>query len=500
VGSVGLDKLVQKSSPDGNFGVSKTVVFSRRNTLSSKTSAKLQLEGLGRRRFEIDFSAGRVSSDGGGVLLREADRRLRLSERLASCFTDHRKPWLIDHTVAELVAQRVLALALGYEDLNDHEELSKDPLLAALVGKADPTGEHRLQSQGQPLASASTLGRLERTKEDATAASRYEKIVIDFDAVEDLFLTVFIESYAGWEPKRIIIDLDPSDVALHGRQEERFFHGYYGHYCYLPMYAYCGEYPLSVQLRPSNIDGAAGAKDLFERIVKKLRRVWPNTHIILRADSNFCRDGLLAWCEETEGVDYVIGVAKNSRLKSALGKHMERARRAYLRTGEPARYFADLRYRTLKTWTRARRVVGKAEHLAKGENPRFVVTSLAASEFEKRYLYEDLYCARGEMENRIKEQQLDLFGDRASCHTFRGNAIRLWLSMAAHLLIVTVRKVGLAGTELASAQAGTLRTRLFKIGALVSVSVRRLYVRLSSAFPRKRLLTLALARLGGPSG
>jgi hypothetical protein len=464
------------------------------------TESKVELEGVGRRRFELDFSAGRVSSDGGGVLLREADRRLRLSERLASCFTDHRKPWLIDHTVGELVAQRVLGLALGYEDLNDHEELSKDPLLAALVGKADPTGEHRLQSRGQPLASASTLGRVERTKEDATAASRYEKIVIDFDAVEDVFLTLFIESYEGREPERIIIDLDPSDVTLHGGQEERFFHGYYGHYCYLPMYAYCGEYPLSAQLRPSNIDGAAGAKELFERIVTKLRRVWPTTHIILRADSGFCRDELLTWCEQAQGVDYVVGVAKNSRLKQALAKEMERARRMVLRTGEASRCFADLRYRTHKTWSRARRVVGKAEHLPKGANPRFVVTSLPAREYEKRYLYEELYCARGEMENRIKEQQLDLFGDRASCHTFRGNAIRLWFSMAAHLLVVTVRKIGLVGTELASAQAETLRNKIFKIGALVSVSVRRLYVRLSSAFPRKRLLILALARLGGPSG
>lgn len=479
---------------------SLTQQSNRGSQMTVCTESKIELEGVGRRRFELDFSAGRVSSDGGGLLLREADRRLRLSERLASCFTDHRKRWLIDHTVGELVAQRVFGLALGYEDLSDHEDLSRDPFLAALVGKQDPTGEHRLQSRGQPLASASTLGRIERTKADASASSRYEKVVIDFDAVEDLFVTMFVESYAGREPPRIIIDLDPSDVALHGGQEDRFFHGYYGHYCYLPMYAYCGEYPLSVQLRPSNIDGAAGATELFQRIVEKLRREWPSTHIILRADSGFCRDELLAWCEQAENVDYVVGIAKNSRLKAVLAKKMERARRAYLRTGHAARYFADLHYRTLKTWTRARRVVGKAEHLDKGSNPRFVVTSLSASEFEKRYLYEDLYCARGEMENRIKEQQLDLFGDRASCHTFRGNAIRLWFSMAAHLLVVTVRRIGLVGTELANAQAETLRNKVFKIGALISVSVRRLYVRLSSAFPRKQLLTTALARLAGPSG
>ena len=345
------------------------------------TESKLELEGVGRRRFEVDFGAGRVSSDGGGVLLREADRRLKLSERLASCFTAHRKSSLVDHPVKDLVAQRVIGLALGYEDLNDHDELSKDPLLAAIVGRTDPLGERRLQSRGQALASASTLGRLERTRADATATSRYEKVVVDFDAIEERFLTIFIESYSR-EPERIIIDLDPSDVSVHGMQEERFFHGYYRQYCYLPMYAYCGEYPLSVQLRPSNIDGAAGAKELFERIVKRLRRAWPRTHIILRADSGFCRDELLAWCEQAQGVDYVVGLAKNSRLKKRLGKEMTRAHRAYLKTGKSSRYFSDLRYRTLKTWTRSRRVVGKAEHLAKGQNPRFVVTSLPSREYE----------------------------------------------------------------------------------------------------------------------
>ena len=463
-----------------------------------KPANKLEVGGLGRRRIDVDFSAGRVSSDGGGFVLREADRRLELSEQLASCFIDHRRPDLIDHTVRELVAQRVIGLALGYEDLDDHDELSKDPLLATLVGKKDPTGASRLQSRGQALASSSTLGRVERTKEDATSLSRYAKVVVDFDAMERVFLNKFIESYAGRVPERITLDLDPSDVALHGTQEQRFFHGYYGHYCYLPMYVYCGEYPLSVQMRPANIDGAKGAKELCERIVNKLRKVWPKTHIIIRADSGFCRDDLLSWCEATDGVDYVIGMAKNSRLNTMLSKPAERAHREFLRSGHASRSFKDLRYRTHKTWSRTRRVVGKAEHLSKGANPRFVVTSLSAKEFEKRYVYEDLYCARGEMENRIKEVQLDLFGDRASCHTFRGNALRLWFSMAAQLLVVTIRNVALVDTELSRAQAATLRTKLFKIGALVSISVRRIYVRLSSAFPRKQLLAQALARLRQP--
>lgn len=461
---------------------------------------KIEMEGVGRRRLDVDFSAGRVSSDGGGLLLSVADQRLALCDRLAACFTDYRKPHLIDHSVEELVRQRVFGLALGYEDLNDHEELSKDPLLATLVGKKDPTGASRLQSRELPLASASTLGRVERTRSDASAASRYEKIVVDFDAVEKLFVDAFIESYGGKEPARIILDLDPSDIKLHGEQEQRFFHGYYRSYCYLPMYVFCGQFPLAVQLRPSDIDGAKGARELCERLVETLRKVWPDTHIIIRADSGFCRDDLLSWCEETRGVDYVIGLAKNSRLKQRLAKSMKRAHREFLTTGKSARAFHDFRYRTKKSWSRKRRVVGKAEHMSKGPNPRFVVTSLVAREFEKRYVYEDLYCARGEMENRIKEQQLDLFGDRASSHTFRGNSIRLWLSMAAHLLIVTVRNVGLRDTKLAHAQANTLRIKLFKIGALITVSVRRVYVRLSSAFPNKTIFAEALARLRAPPG
>jgi hypothetical protein len=458
---------------------------------------KIELPAPGRRRLDVDFSAGLVSSDGGALLLREADEYLQLSEKLAACFTDHRRPDLIDHSVRELVAQRTIGLALGYEDLDDHDDVAKDPLLAAAVGKADPTGESRKQCRQQALASSSTLGRVERTKEDANSDSRYEKVVVNFDSVEQVFLEAFIKSFLV-VPERVVVDLDPSDVPLYGAQEERFFHGYYKEYCYLPMYVYCGEYPLSVQMRPSNIDGAKGAKQLCERIVAKLRSVWPTAHIIIRADSGFCRDELLSWCEQEPGVDYVIGLAKNSRLKKMIAKQAEKARREHLITGRASRVFKDLRYRTQKTWTTKRRVVAKAEHLAKGANPRFVVTSLSAKEFEKRYLYEDLYCARGEMENRIKEVQLDLFGDRASCHTFRGNSLRLWFAIAAQLLVVTIRKVGLVNTELEKAQAKTLRNKLFKFGALVTVSVRRIYVRLSSAFPRKQLLALALSRLRAP--
>ncbi len=391
------------------------------------TTPKLTLEPLGRRSVEADFSAGQVSSDGGGLLLREVDRRLRLTERLAQCFEDHRDHELIEHSVRDLVAQRVYGLALGYEDLSDHERLCRDPLFATVVGKIDVQGKSRVREQdvGKSLASPSTLGRLERTKEHAETKTRYEKVVCDFEAVGKLFVQLFIESFAQ-APHVVVLDLDPSDVPLYGQQEKRFYHGYYREHCYLPLYAFCGEHPLAFELRPSDIDGAKGADQLLNRVVSQLRCAWPDVQIILRGDSGFCRDWLMCWCEE-HGVDYVLGIARTRRLEAAIAKQMEQARREHLQTGKSARRFRSFVFRTRKSWRRSRRVVGKAEYLSKGANPRFVVTSLAASEYEKQFLYEELYCARGEMENRIKEQQLDLFGDRASCHTFRGNEVRLWV-------------------------------------------------------------------------
>lgn len=462
------------------------------------TAEKLQLEGVGRRRLEADFSGGRVSSDGGALLVRQAAERLQLPQRLAECFRDYRNPDLIEHSVEELVAQRIYGLVLGYEDLNDHEAISRDPLMATLVGKSDPEGKDRRhdKDRGVALASPSTLGRVERTPEDANESSRYGKVVCNFDALGDVFVQAFIESHDR-PPPTVVLDLDPTDIELHGDQEGRFFHGYYRHHCYLPMYLFCGDYPLAVKLRPSNIDAPLGAVEMLAPVVEALRQAWPGVHIIIRGDSAFSREWLMSWCEQ-QGLDYVFGVSRNQRLEKALAKQMEQARREHLQTGGPARVFRDFKYRTLNSWSRSRRVVGKAEYLGKGANPRFVVTSLSPRQFEKRYVYEDVYCARGEMENRIKEQQLDLFADRASSHTFRGNEVRLWLSMAAHLLVVTIRRLGLADTELASAQANTLRTKLFKIGAIVTVSVRRVYIRLSSAFPWKSLFTTALARLRAP--
>ena len=466
---------------------------------TSERRAKVEVTALERRRVDVDFSAGRVSSDGGGLLLREVDLRLGLLERLSECFCDHRSPDRLEHTVTELLRQRVYGLALGYEDLNDFDLLSRDPLLATLIGKDDPEGRERAhrKDRGQGAASASTLGRLERTPEHASRASRYAKIVCDFEALQRAFVEVFVQSFDE-APAQLVLDLDPSDVQLHGEQEQRFFHGYYDHHCYLPMYVFCGEYPLAVKLRPSNIDGSAGAVDLLAPIVEQLREAFAEVQIIVRGDSDFCRDALMTWCEQN-GVDYVLGIARNRRLQRAVDKPMAKAKRAHERTGRAARAFRSFRYRTHKSWSRSRRVVGKAEYLSKGPNPRFVVTSLKAKQYGAKTLYEVMYCARGEMENRIKEQQLGLFGTRASCHRFRANHVRAWLSLAAHLLIVVLRQRALRGTSLAKAQAHTIRTRLLKIGALVTVSVRRVYVRLSSAFAQRPVFLEAMAAIrAGP--
>ena len=360
------------------------------------TLKKIELEALGRRRFEADFTAGRVSSDGGAMLLRALDQRLRLTERLANCFEDFRNPDRVEHSVRELVAQRVFGLVLGYEDLNDHEQLCRDPLLAAVVGKTDPEGQQREREKdrGKGLASPSTLGRIEPTPETAGTHSRYEKVLCDFDAVGKLFVDLFIESFDA-APSVVIVDLDPSDVSLHGDQEQRFYHGYYRQHCYLPMYVFSGEHPLAMQLRPSNIDGAKGADTLVAGLVARLRTAWPETRIILRADSGFCREGLMSWCEATQGVDYVFGIARNKRLEAAIAQQMETARREYLQTGRAARRFRGFHYRTRKSWSRRRRVVGKAEYLSKGANPRFVVTSLPMSEYEYNSAAPPLERAQG---------------------------------------------------------------------------------------------------------
>lgn len=444
------------------------------------------------------FDGGEITSDGGAMLLRAADDRFDVLGRLARCFRDHRDPRRVEHTVEELLRQRVFGLALGYEDLVDHDELRTDPLLASMVGKRDPNGRRRREAdRGKGLAGSRTLNRLELSRPESAQSDRYRRIAIDSEAVDRLLVDLFLESYDE-PPEEIILDLDATDDPLHGRQEGRFFHGYYDCYCYLPLYIFAGEHLLCARLRRANIDGAHGSREELERIVPRIRERWPETRIVIRADSGFCRDGILEWSESQENVFYVVGIAKNARLVDRLSIWMKLAKSEHQRTGEKACHFTRFFYRTRSSWSRRRRVIGKAEHGRKGPNPRFVVTNLPCDDIEgveAERIYREVYCARGDMENRIKEQQLYLFADRTSTGTMQGNQIRLYLSSFAYVLFSAIRRVALEGTELAKAQCGTIRNKLLKIGARVRVTVRRLWIHLSSSFPRQSLFQHALARL-----
>jgi len=431
------------------------------------------------------FDGGHVVSDGGALLLRQVERRTDILSRFAACFTDQRSPMRVAHSVEQLVKQRVYGLALGYEALNDHEKLRRDPLLVLLSGKSEPAQE--------PLAGKSTLKRLELTFPQAEAAQRrYKKILFNPESADQLLVALFVEAHAD-PPAEILLDLDATDDPLHGRPAGRFFHGYYGHYCYLPLYIFAGDDLLCARLRPANTDSRSGAVAEVERIVKQLRRHWPELNIILRADSGFCREELMSWCEQNS-VDYVLGLARNRRLEAMLSEAWAAAQQRYEATGQPTRVFRELRYQTRETWTCERRVVGKAEHLSQGANPRFVVTSLVRESWEARALYEDLYCQRGEMENRLKEQ-FQLFADRTSTHWLWSNQLRLYLSAFAYVLLDTLRRVGLQGTELAQAEVQTIRLRLLKIGAVVRVSTRKIWVSWASAHPVARVFAHVYATL-----
>jgi hypothetical protein len=447
------------------------------------TPEQLEFHALGRREVIGRFDGGRITSDGGGLLLREADVRIGLLDRLAQCFTDHRNAESIEHSVRTLVSQRVYALALGYEDLNDHDVLRADSTLALLVGKRDLTGQQRVRERdrGCPLAGSSTLNRLELGTTEGAEADRYKRIAAEAGAMDRLLVDVFLESHAE-PPAEIWLDLDATDDPLHGHQEGRFFHGYYKHYCYLPLYIFCGEHLLCARLRRSNIDGAAGSVEELERIVTQIRSRWPKTRIILRADSGFCREPLMRWCED-HGLFYVFGLARNTRLVRAIGQKMKDARAAYRHTHRPARRFRDFTYRTRKSWSRSRRVIGKAEYLEKGPNPRFVVTNLSIRKAGARRLYEDLYCARGDMENRIKEQQLGLFADRTSTATMQANQLRLYFASFAYVLMHGLRRLGLKGTRFQRAQCTTIRLKLLKIGARLRISVRKVWLSFAEAYP-----------------
>ena len=425
------------------------------------------------RQVVAAFDGGEVTSDAGALLLGATDRAIGLVTRFAACFDDGRVQDQIEHTVEAMVAQRVFGIALGYEDLIDHDQLRHDPVLATLAGKL--TAKRR---DCAPLAGKSTLNRLEHAP---LTPSRYHKIGHDPAAIEGLFVALFLEAHRT-PPPQIILDLDATDDRVHGHQEGRFFHGYYDCYCYLPLYVFCGRHLLAAKLRRSNIDASAGALAEIERIVAQIRARWPKVEILLRADSGFARDDLMAWCE-AHRVDFVFGLARNDRLLGQIADDLAAVEVTSLERGAPARRFADFAWRTLDSWSRERRVVAKAEHLPKGSNPRFVVTSLPASAIDARTLYEDLYCARGEVENRIKEQQLDLFADRTSAVTMRANQLRLWFASFAYVLIEALRRIGLRFTQFAPATSGTIRLKLRKIGAQVRVSVRRIKVAMASACP-----------------
>jgi hypothetical protein len=432
------------------------------------------------RQVVARFDGGTITTDGGGLLLRETDRRLNLLPRLAECFLDGRSPLLVEHTVEQLVSQRVYGLALGYEDLNDHEQLRQDPLLRVLAGKCDV--------EDSPLAGKSTLNRLELS--DGTP-NRYKKITFWKDGIDELLVKVFVESHAA-TPEEIVLDVDATDLPLHGEQEGRFFHGYYDSYCYLPLYIFCGDQILCARLRQSNSDAAAGSLAEVQRIVAQIRAAWPQVKIVLRGDSGFCRNELMSWCEANR-VDYVFGLARNQRLRRIIGPQMWEATQQWGNTGKPARVFTEFAYQTKKRknggWERERRVVAKAEHIDGKENPRFVVTSLKAEDWAAQ-----LYCARGEMENRIKEQ-FSLFADRVSSETMRANQMRMYFSAMAYVLVCGLRRLGLKNTELEKAQAATIRTRLLKIGAQVRVSVRRVYLAMAASYPWASLFEQVHANL-----
>ena len=437
------------------------------------------------RTLTAAFDGGAITSDGGVILLGEVESKIRALERFGECFTDFRDQSRVKHTARQMASQRVLALALGYEDLNDHDELRHDPLLTSAVGKRERVGD--------TLASSVTLGRIENAAPGLARDDRYCRIHLDYEKVDQLLIDLFLEAHDS-APEEIVLDLDATDAKIHGKQQGRFFHGYYDEYCYLPLYIFAGDHVLAARLRRADKDGADGGTEELERIVTRIRAAWPETRIVVRADSGFCRDWLLDWCE-TRDVEYVLGLARNARLEASLSSAMTQAEGQYNRTLERQRVFDDFSYRTQESWSRSRRVIGKAEHSRRGPNPRFVVTSFSAKEWAARELYEDLYCARGEMENRIKEQQLDLFADRVSCHWERGNQTRMYFSAIAYALIEALRRLALVGSEMARAQSGTIRLRLFKIGARIRSTARRIWIHFSEHHVWQELFVAAWRRL-----
>lgn len=468
-------------------------------------------QALGSRKVEADFTGGHLSTDGGALLLAQLDDKLGLCDKLAACFADRRNVEFVEHSVPHMIRQRLFGLALGYEDLNDHDDLRTDPLLAASCGRVDLLGEKRRHKRdhGKPLAGKSTLNRLELGAVDKDG--KYRKINADPAKIAALLLEEGVKAIAR-KARVIVLDFDATDDPIHGNQEGRFFHGYYGHHCYLPLYCFCGDIPLWAELRKSDIDAARGTLAALQQIVPALReRFGKELVIIVRGDSGFCRDEIMSWIEAQKNVHYVFGLARNKRLQAMLEPTFERVRKDHAAAVETAaanhdkaprasRDFAELRYRTRDSWSCERRVIGKAEITGDKDNPRFIVTDLTGNEpwgeevagfASGQELYEKTYCGRGDMENRIKEQQLDLFADRTSTTPMASNQLRLWFSTFAYLLLARLRATALQGTVLAKATAGSIRLHLLKVAAWIGVSVRRVHVRMASAYPMKEVFAAA---------
>lgn len=456
---------------------------------------------MGPRRVVADFSGGYLSSDGGALLLHEIDQRLGLSRQVAACFVDHRNQVFVEHSLEELIAQRINGLALGYEDLNDHDFLRCDPLLAVAAGKTDPLAQERCEDQqGKALASPSTLNRVELGNDKV---SRCHKISHRPQELENCLLKLAVRSLPK-HAREVVLDLDAMGHRVHGLQEGRHCNAYYDDYCYLPLYVVCGDVLLWAQLRTAEHGAAHGVVAALQKIVPAIRRRCQRARIIIRGDSGFEGEELMAWCESQRRVYYCLGLSKNSRLLELMDLTLAEARAAQCLCGGQVRRFTEFKYRTLQSWSRSRRVIGKAEVSSQGDNPRFVVTNLPArgfkgdrdrQRFQPDRLYEDLYCARGEMENILKQQTLDLRADRLSTHYWESNQLRLWLASFAYLLVERLRARTLRGTALAAATVGTIRQKLFKVAAAVWVSVRRVYVQLSSAYPLRELFGLCQRRL-----
>jgi hypothetical protein len=459
------------------------------------TSKQLHFQELDKRKVVGEFNGGTITSDAGALLLREIDRTRDYIQSFADCFTDYRNQDYIEFSVEELLRQRIFGICLGYEDLNDHDELRTDPLLATACGRIDPLGRNRKyeQDKGKALSGKSTLNRIEGGAVIKGGDDRYKKITVDFEKIENFFIDTFIKSYSE-PPKSITLDIDATDDPLHGHQQGRFFHGYYDEYCYLPLYIFCGTQIIWSKLKTANCDPGNEALPDIIKVIERIRSSWPEVEIILRGDSGFCREEIMAWCEKNN-VFYLFGISRNNRLSQRIKEEMKQARKLFLQNGEAARIYKDFMYKTLKSWSRRRRVIGKAEYLPRGENQRFIVTNLPKREYPGQELYVKIYCARGDMENRIKEQQLYLFADKTSCTMIRSNQLRLYFSSVAYVFLNELRNYAPPESKTAKAQCETLRLKLLKIGAVVTVSVRRVFVNVSSAYPYKNIFTKILASI-----